>query len=221
MGAANRTLVIACDVLKNQIESLGEVHYDFIYLEQGLHRTPKMLAEQLQKTIDESCGYSVLLLGYGLCSRAVIGLRAAPHQKMIIPRIDDCIGISMGSRAKYYREFHQNPGTYYFTRGWIEAAEDPLKEYHRSVDKYGEDTALWAAWECMKNYQRTVLIRTSGQVHEPSKQYVTEFARFFKLQYEEMNGGFDYLKKLLFGPWDEDFVVIDGDIPADDEMFKD
>ena len=220
MNPSNKTLVIACNVLKDQIEGLGKVPFDFVYLEQGLHRTPKKLTEQLQQTIDEAGDYGILLFGYGLCSRAVVGLRAALHQKIVIPKIDDCIGISLGSRSKYYREFADHPGTYYFTKGWIESAEDPLKEYHKTVEKYGEDTALWVAQESLKHYERTVLIKTTKEDHEPSKKYAEEFARFFRLRYQEMPGSVEYLRKLLFGPWDKDFVVIVGSDLVDDEMFK-
>ncbi|WP_407314092.1 DUF1638 domain-containing protein [Desulfosporosinus sp. SB140] len=217
--APEKTLVIACDVLKNQLESLGPNPYTFVYLEQGLHRTPGKLKEELQKVIDSSSENDLILLGYGLCSRAVIGLRAQAHQMMIIPRIDDCIGLSMGTRDMYYDEFNQNPGSYYFTKGWVEAAEDPLKEYRRIAAKHGVEIAEWTSRECMKHYRRAVFIKTQAEAHEPSRLYVKEFAQFFNLDYEEMLGSPIYLKKLLFGPWDEDFVIIPAGQAVDDAMF--
>ena len=141
MTSHRKTIVIACNVLKNQIESIGASDYDYVYLEQGLHRTPNTLRTELQSEISKASTYERILLGYGLCSRAVIGLRAGLNQTMILPRIDDCIGLSLGYRSKYYTEFDQNPGTYYFTKGWVEAAEDPLKEYYRTLEKYDEETA--------------------------------------------------------------------------------
>jgi hypothetical protein len=214
-----KTVVIACEVLRAQIESLGATPFSYIYLEQGLHRTPEKLRKQLQDTINECREYTVLLLGYGLCSRAVIGLKIAPYQKMIVPKIDDCIGISLGSRARYYSEFEQNPGTYYFTRGWIETGADPLTEYYETIPKYGEELAKWAARESLKNYRRAIFIKTDNCNLESSRKYVKEFAEFFKLRYEEMEGGLGYLKKLLFGPWDGDFVTADG-VQISDEMFE-
>jgi len=214
-----KTLVIACDVLRDQFESLGPTPYVFVYLEQGLHRTPIILTEELQKAIDASTEYDLILLGYGQCSRAVIGLKAQDHQTMIIPKIDDCIGLSMGSRAQYYEVFNENPGSYYFTKGWVEAANDPLKEYYVTLAKHGEEIAQWTSNECLKHYKRVVLIKTEEEVHEPSKLYVNEFAQFFNLNYEEMLGSPIYLKKLLAGPWDEDFVTVSGGQTVDDEMF--
>jgi hypothetical protein len=214
-----KTLVIACDVLRDQLEQLGPTPYAFVYLEQGLHRTPIKLRDELQKAIYASAEYDLILLGYGQCSRAVIGLRAQGHQRMIIPKIDDCIGLSMGTRAQYYEAFNQSPGSYYFTKGWVEAANDPLKEYHEIVAKHGVEIAEWTSRECLKHYKRTVFIKTQDEIHEPSRVYAKEFARFFNLRYEEMLGSPIYLKKLLFGPWDEDFVIIPGGQTVDDEMF--
>lgn len=214
-----KTMVIACNVLKEQIESIGVTSYDYVYLEQGLHRTPIILKETLQREISNAKTYDRILLGYGLCSRAVIGLKAGVHQTLIIPRIDDCIGLSLGYRSKYYTEFMQNPGTYYFTKGWIEAAEDPLKEYYRTVEKYGEEIAEWTASEILKHYRRTVLIRTQEN-EELSKEYVRGFAKFFNLRYEELTGSLEYFRKLLLGPWDEDFVQIQNGSSLEDHLFS-
>lgn len=215
-----RLLLIGCEVLRHQIEAIGAVNHQIIYLEQRLHRTPDKLRQELQKVIDNSANYSTLLLGYGLCSRAVAGLQAAPHQRLIIPKVDDCIALSLGSRDRYCQEFKERPGTYYFTKGWIEAAEDPLKEYYKSVAKFGEELALWAARECLKHYQRAVLIKTGEKELAASRDYVHNFARFFNLLYEEMEGSPDYLKQLLFGPWDDHFVVVENGAPVKEDTFS-
>jgi hypothetical protein len=147
-------------------------------------------------------------------------LQTAPHQRLVIPKVDDCIALSLGSRNRYCQEFKERPGTYYFTKGWIEAAEDPLKEYHKSVVKFGEELALWAARECLKHYQRAVLIRTGEEELAVSREYVHNFAQFFNLHYEEMDGSLDYLQQLLFGPWDDDFVVVDSGSPVQEDSFS-
>jgi hypothetical protein len=216
-----KTLLIACKVLQKQIEQIGNIPCDVVYLEQGLHRYPKILTAKLQEAVDSSAPYQTILLGYGLCSRAVIGLQAAPDQKLIMPRIDDCIGIAMGSRKRYYQEFRDHPGTYYFTRGWVEAAGDPLKIYHEMLEKYDEDTAEWIARENLKHYERTVFIRNSDSGEEEAKAYAKKFAEFFELAYGEMNGSSEYLKKLVYGPWDSNFLLIERGQPLQDEMFLD
>ncbi len=216
----NKQVVIACDVLRRQLEALGETPYKFEYLDAGLHRTPPVLTETLQEMINSQSDADLIILGYGLCSRSIVGLRAQSHQIMVVPKIDDCIGLTMGCRSSYYKEFAQNPGSYYFTKGWIEASEDPLKEYHKVVAKYDQETADWTIKEILKHYKRAVLIKHIQEVDEPSEAYVKHFAEFFNLKYEEMYGTLDYVKKLLFGPWDDDFVVVEGGKEITDEMFQ-
>ena len=204
---ATNTLVIACEVLRNQIETLGKIDYNIVYLKQGLHRSPSLLHQNIQDTINKNKDYDVFLLAYGLCSNAIIGIKSSPFQTIVVPKIDDCIGISMGTRKKYYNEFGNNPGTYYFTKGWIEADSDPLKDYYACIPRHGEETALWAARESIKHYSRACLIKTKGE-NINDIEYVRNFAEFFNLKYEEIEGSLDYLKKLLYGSWDNDFVIV-------------
>jgi len=213
--------MIACKVLKHQIEQLGPIPHDIVYVEQGLHRTPQKLNKELQQVIDGSKDYDDLLLGYGLCSRSVIGLRPYPHQRMVIPRTDDCIAISMGLRSRYLEEFKKNPGTYYFTTGWVEVGDDPYTEYQKTLAKYGQEIADWTIRGYIKNYRRAVFINTSPNDTEEAKAYTKNFAKFFNLEYDEMDGSLDFLKKLVFGPWDEDFVVLTNGQSPEDEMFQD
>jgi hypothetical protein len=216
-----KMVLVVCDAFKKQIEQVGEIPHDIIYLEQGLHQHPKILTNKLQEAINSVNSYDVILLGYGLCSRSVIGLQAAPHQKMVIPRIDDCIGISMGSRNRYLEEFSAHPGTYYFTQGWVETSDDPMKRYYEIMEKYDEETAEWAIMDILKHYTRAVFISNSDFGEEEARAYVYKFAEFFKLTYVEMNGSFNYLKKLIFGPWDDNFVIVEGGYALQDEMFRD
>ena len=66
-----------------------------------------------------------IILGYGLCSRAVVGLRAEGCT-LVVPRVDDCIAIFLGSGDAYRTQHCSEPGTYYLTKGWIEAGDAPL-----------------------------------------------------------------------------------------------
>jgi len=54
-----------------------------------------------------------------------------------VPRVDDCIAIFLGSRAAYADQCHQEPGTYYLTKGWIEVGDTPFAEHERLVERYG------------------------------------------------------------------------------------
>ena len=79
------------------------------------------LLVQFDKIGDE---VDVIILGYGLCSRGVVGLRT-DKSTLVVPRVDDCIAIFLGSTAAYREQGMQEPGTYYLTKGWIEVGDSP------------------------------------------------------------------------------------------------
>ncbi len=86
-------------------------------LDFGLHINPAELKKVLQEKIDEASPKAeVLLLGYGLCSMAVVGLKATTAT-LVIPRTDDCIAIFLGSCNAYKEQARKEPGTYYLTKG--------------------------------------------------------------------------------------------------------
>jgi hypothetical protein len=64
-------------------------------LDFGLHPRPEGLTAALQTAIDASPGYDAILLGYGLCSGGVVGLRAT-HGRLVLPRADHCIAMFLG-----------------------------------------------------------------------------------------------------------------------------
>lgn len=96
-----------------------------------------------------------------------------------------------------------------------------MKRYYEIMEKYDEETAEWAIMDILKHYTRAVFISNSDFGEEEARTYVYKFTEFFKLTYVEMNGSFNYLKKLIFGPWDDNFVIVEGGCALQDEMFRD
>jgi hypothetical protein len=182
-----------------------EVQYEA--LEFGLHLTPDRLRQALQAQIDASVNADVIVLGYGLCSNGVVGL-GARHAQLVVPRVDDCIGIFLGSRVEYQRQFRGEPGTFYLTKGWIECGDTPLTEYEKMVAKYGEETALWLSKEALKHYTRIALIDTGQYGLDRYREYARRVAALYGLRFEEIPGSISLLQKLVAGAWGDEFVVV-------------
>jgi hypothetical protein len=166
------------------------------------------LAAALQAAIDASPDLDAVLLGYGLCSRAVVGLRAT-HCRLVVPRVDDCISIFLGSRAEYERQARGEPGTYYLTKGWIEVGDSPFDEVDRLAATYGEAKATRMIRLMLRNYTRLALINTGIRDAERYRAYARAAAERFGLRFEEIAGSPSLVEKLLHGPWDDDFVVVE------------
>lgn len=204
-----RTKILACATVIEEMYPFIPEGVDYEVLDFGLHLVPTNLKSKLQEAIDGSCNiYDTLILGYGLCSLAVVGLKANGC-KLVIPRVDDCISIFLGSHDAYKQQVKKAPGTYYLTKGWIEVADTPFDEYERLVDQYGQSRADRIMNIMLKNYTRLVYIDTGRGDKTPYVEKARQTARKFKLEFEEVRGSNELVLKMIHGPWDENFLVID------------
>lgn len=214
-----RAKIIACATVGEELRDLVPPGMPCETLEFGLHLTPERLNSAVQAEIDHT-GRDVdtILLGYGMCSKGMIGLHSRRF-RLVIPKVDDCIGLFLGSQAEYRRQGRKAPGTFYLTKGWIECGDDPLTEYRKLCEKYGEERAYRIEKRFIGNYTRLALINTGSHDLEGYRQYAAKVADFFDLALEEIPGSVRLLKKLLEGDWDGDFVVVEPGETVRFEMF--
>lgn len=210
--------VIACAVLaidiKHTAKKLG-MDIGVKFLEGGLHDRPDLLRIKLQKAIDEisaSGRCDRIIVGYGVCGRGTVGIRAR-NVALTIPKVHDCIALFLGGDAAYQEQFKKYPGTYYISAGWYEEKTEPLSQrkqsvyygdkrlhYDELVKQYGERAAketfrFLNTWQ--KNYQRAAFIETGAKISPKYKQYAREMAAEYDWKYEEITGGRALIEKLL------------------------
>ena len=107
------TAVIACKTMEDELnwamERTGS-DYPVFWLEQGLHNVPKKLLDAVQTALD-AAGTERVLLAMGFCGNALVGLRV-PAVELIVPRVDDCISLLLGSvkRRLVSRHHSSQPG---------------------------------------------------------------------------------------------------------------
>ncbi|MBN1138179.1 MAG: DUF1638 domain-containing protein [Anaerolineae bacterium] len=200
--------ILACATVMEEMLPLLPADVSYQVLDFGLHINPTSLKRALQDAIDTAAGaVDTVILGYGLCNMAVIGLWANGC-KLVVPRVDDCIAIFLGSGRAYKQQSRAEPGTYYLTKGWIEVGDTPFKDYDRLADKYGPQKAEWVIREMIKHYTRLALIDTGRDGIERYQEYARSLAERWSLRFEEIPGSNALVRKMLFGPWDDDFVVV-------------
>jgi hypothetical protein len=202
-----RTKIIACaTVIEEMLPHLPRgVGYEV--LDFGLHIRPERLRGALQEAIDAASeSTNTIILGYGLCSQAVVGLRANGCT-LVVPRVDDCIAIFLGSDGAYREQQRAEPGSYYLTKGWIEVSDTLVDEYERAVEKYGQQQADRVMQIMLRNYTRLAFIDTGQHEQERYREYARAAAERLGLRYEEIPGSNALVIKMLNGPWDGDFVV--------------
>jgi hypothetical protein len=209
-------VVVACQVLQDMLSRLlpeglartseargracgGRRQGQVTFMDYGLHRVPGKMAAALQEILDGIEEPSVVLLGYGLCGNGLKGLRAGKHI-LVVPRVDDCIALLLGSRRAYIREFEAVPGTYYLSKGWLESGSHPLKEYEEYVPKYGAQQAAWIMDQQYQHYERLVLVAQSQADLEAYRDQALQVARFCErwgMRYEELLGSDEYVQRLV------------------------
>ncbi len=212
------TVVLACRVFKDLFDRFvqrGTIQ-QFIYLDYGLHNTPKKLNQAIQESLDALPEPSLVILGYGLCGNGLNGIRAGRHT-LLVPRADDCIAIFLGSYERYRQEFGAESATYYLTKGWLESAGNPLTEYQGYVERYGAAKADWLMDQLYHNYRRLALVADNPAdmaAYRARAQEVARYCERWGIRYEEILGSPQFILRLIEAASDvdnagEDFVTVE------------
>ncbi len=214
--------LISCMIFSRHISFLtmhskNVVHTFFI--EQGLHDTPKKMQEHLQATIDKieniqketpiaQPKFDAIVLGYGLCSNGIVGLKSETLP-LIAPRCDDCIALFTGSQARYLDIFNSRKGIYWFNKSWVELGALPTQEkydlkYQIYCEKYDEDTAdyLMEVEENWKDkYESICFIKSSIFADENEQEMTKQVAKKYSWDFFSAQENIEFLRDLIEGNW--------------------
>jgi len=203
-----KTAIVACKTLEAELLfTMGKagVSYPVEWIESGLHYTPDKLTEKLQEILDNTEAQRVLVV-LGFCGNSVQGIRAGGFE-LIIPRVDDCISLLLGS-VKSRAEVSGKYAAYFLTEGWMRGKRNMWEEYQDTLRKYGEEQARYVA-EMMYRHYRTLCLLDSGV--EPIIPLIDKtkiIADTLGLKQQVIPATVDYIEKLLTGPWEESKFLI-------------
>lgn len=202
--------LIGCDSTKNEILWLGiPEDTDCEFLDFNYHGKPKLLHAKLQEIIDQSQDYDLIITTYSRCSNILVGLHSE-LVPLLLPRTHDCISLLLGSNTKRLELLKENPGTYYFSRGWLDHGRTPYAEYLEYVERYGQGKALDLIKMLYGSYNKAVLIVTPGTKDiEIYREKLRKITDFFGWDVGEEEGDLQLLVALMNGNTGQDIVYVE------------
>ena len=208
-----KKLLIACLMMEAEVKNALEVtgsDAEVIWMEKGLHDRPEKLRAALQETMDKAekeLQPDAVLLAYGFCGNAMQGLKAGNYT-LVLPRIDDCITLFIGSRERKV-QLEGGVGTMFQTYNWTDERTIQA-EKERLYEMYDEDEAEEIFEMMFGHYGRIAVLDTHCYDLAPvvaEAQRSAELLGFQCCVYDASNA---FLRELLSGPWPEErFIVKD------------
>lgn len=221
--------VIACDVLTREVcwcAARTPHTLDISFTAKGEHNTPAKLRELLQSKIDAAAAspvaYDAVLLVYGLCGNATVGLTARDCP-LVTPRAHDCTTLFLGSKEAFREHFGANPSQAWTSVGYAERGDAILSDgdartfaqgglsFAELSAQYGEENARYLIEALSAGHDSAEIpFLDVPESHVP--EIVSRIRAHISAAGKTMRtlpGHIRLIEKLLSGDWpDADFLVV-------------
>jgi len=197
---------ICCNAMAHVLRPMAS-DAEMVVLDIALHLNPARLRERLCKEIValEEEGLDIVL-GYGLCGRALEGVGSS-KSRLILPKVDDCVGALLGSRQRHQSCLHQRSGCYFLEPAWLGTELDMFNECMKGLDHISEKRKSQLVRLALKNYSTLAVLSRPG-VDSQAISTCMMMAQSHGLVFMELASDHGLLQRLAAGDWDdEDFVL--------------
>ena len=153
--------IVACDILKNEIEFLTKDDPDFVYreyLEFALHENPEAMKRTIIEKVNSLKGcVDAVFLGYGTC-QSLEGITNVLEVPTVMLSGADCIDALLGAQ-EYAAEKRICAGTWFSSPGWAEQGINGLVKMLHLDSVEGVDPSFFLDI-LFESYERCLFIDT-------------------------------------------------------------
>ena len=156
--AEQKHKLITCRALAPMLGPLVGPGVQVVELEIGLHLSPERLRGELMSQIAslEEPG-ATILLGYGLCGRALEGVSSSVSQ-LVLPRVDDCVGALLGSRQRHRDLLLRRAGSYFLTPQWLDTEMNIFEQLARQATRVPPERREGLVKMALKHYDTLAFV---------------------------------------------------------------
>lgn len=183
-------------------------------LDIALHLQPNRLRQTLSETVAalESDG-ATILLGYGLCGRALEGV-VSLKSTLILPKVDDCVGLLLGSRSRHQQILADHPGSYFMEPRWLETELNIFEEMKKGLQHVKPERRRELLKVALKHYSRLVMLDRQDGGQQEAEMRCRKLAGECDMNFSRLGQDLSLVDKLLHGPWDgSDFIKAAPGVP--------
>lgn len=201
--------ILACKTISDELilalQATGCTH-PVCWVDSNLHRKPGKLKEEIQSIISRISNVETIILAFGLCGNALVGLRS-DTARLVAPKTEDCISLLLGSQ-KRRAELTRESASYYLTKGWLESENSIADEYDDCLKRFGRRKGRRLMLTIFKEYRCLSFVETGAGDSIPYIAKSERVARDLGLVHQVIEGSSRLLEKLLVGPWNDEFIVV-------------
>lgn len=204
-----RQILLACQTIEKEVLKLNDqTNFQGIihFMPKDLHTDSKSLKAYLQDFIDSTYNVDEFLICTGSCGGGTENLKAS-NGRVIIPKVGDCLDLLLSSD----RESPRSMSAMFFTRSWVDYIKDSPLDFLKKVEEVGEDQAVEFVRKIYASIDAINIIDTGTYDLEEVKDYLAPLVEATGLKVNILQGQCRLIKKLMTGPYDEDFIVLEKD----------
>jgi len=196
------------DVIRYVIKNY-EIEISVLWMDRKLHNDPKKLHLYIQQQIDAHQDAEEILLSYGLCGNAVIGLHSE-NTRIVLPAFDDCICQMLYAESEEFVDSCvPEKGCLYLTREWTIDQESIVPQCEQIYEQYGKEYGSQIIQEIYRGYHSLVVIDTGAYDMEKTLRYAGIAADYTGMCIKVQCGSCKVMENLLLGKYDKTICMIE------------